>query len=314
MNFTSDIKKEIINRGVGTLGTATEKKAAISAFVRTSGAVGIYDGMPTFFIVSETEKVAEFFMSAFSDSFETELFITRASMDKMSGRDKLLLQCPKGNAASVVKDLGLLEEDGGIFEGVPEELTQTDGEKIAYIQGAFLGSGSCTLPSEGAKTGYHLEIVFNEEETAMRFCELLEEFELLAKFTKRKETYVVYIKSKELISDFLSVIGVENALSKFSMLVEKRDDANRKNRAQNCMAGNADKAAIAAVKQVVAIRKLQASSLFETLGEELQQLAFLRLKNPSMSMQELANSLKISKSCLNHRIRRLMELANGIDG
>ncbi len=313
MNFTSDIKKEIINRGVGLTGSAEEKKAAISAFVRTSGAVGIKDGEPTFFIVSETEKVAEFFMSAFSEAFETDLFITRASMDKMSGRDKLLLQCPKAKAAEVVQALGLVQDDGQICEGIPLECTDTDGEKIAYIQGAFLGGGSCTVPSEGAKTGYHLEVVFAEEETAADFCSMLEEFELLAKYTKRKETCVVYIKSKELISDFLAVIGVDNALSKFSTVIEKRDEANNKNRAQNCMAGNADKAAIAAVKQVVAIRKLKESGLLEELSEDLQQLAKLRLDNHAMSLQELADALKVSKSCLNHRMRRLMELAGGIE-
>ena len=311
MNFTSDIKKEIMNRGVGITGKAAEKKSAISAFIRTSGAVGINDGTPTFFIVSETERVAEFFMSTFWEVFETQLFITRATMDKRSGRDKLLLQCPKAKAADVVKGLAFVDEDGGICEGIPQALINEDGGKIAYIQGAFLGGGSCTVPSEGAKTGYHLEIVFFEEETANDFCSLLEEFELLAKSTKRKDTWVVYIKSKELISDFLSVIGAEHSLSKFSMVVDKRDRANNKNRAQNCMAGNADKAAIAAVKQVVAIRKLQESGIFGELGGELQQLARLRIQNPEKSLQELADYLKVSKSCLNHRMRKLIELAGG---
>ena len=75
------------------------------------------------------------------------------------------------------------------------------------------------------------------------------------------------------------------------------------------MAGNADKTAIAAVKQVVAIKKLQESSLFADLSEELKQLADERVKHSTMSLQELADYLKISKSCLNHRMRTLMELS-----
>ena len=311
MSFTSDVKKEIINRGIGTTDALAEKKAGISAFVRTSGTIGVKDGDPTFFIVSETENVAEFFMALFSETFGAELSITNATLDRMSHRDKLLLQCPKNYVYDVLKELRLLNRSGeGFKEGISASLVSTEERKIAYIQGAFLGGGSCTMPGEKAKTGYHLEIVFSDRKTAKDFCELLSEFELLVKLIERKETHVVYIKSKEMISDFLAIIGVEHCLKKFSALVEKRDEANRNNRAQNCMAGNADKAAMAAVKQVLAIGKLKGNGGFEELSEELKELAELRIKQPSMSLQELADYLKVSKSCLNHRMRKLMELSN----
>ena len=148
--------------------------------------------------------------------------------------------------------------------------------------------------------------MFSDRKTAREFCGVLEEFELIARLTERKETQVAYIKSKEQISDFLSVIGAVGALKKFSALVEKRDEANRSNRAQNCMAGNADKTAIAAVKQVVAIQTLIDRGGIEELSEELKTLAKLRVEQPSKSLQELADMLKVSKSCLNHRMRKLM--------
>jgi DNA-binding protein WhiA len=208
-----------------------------------------------------------------------------------------------------MKELGLAKKTGELREGIPGSLLKEDEEKIAYAQGAFLGGGSCTLPSESGKTGYHLEMVFSEKKTAREFCELLAELELIPHLIERKETFVVYFKSKEVISDFLSIIGADNALKKLSALVEKRDKANRNNRAQNCMAGNADKTAIAAVKQVVALQKLVDRGGLEDLNEELKVLAETRLKNPSMSLQELADYFKVSKSCLNHRMRRLMTLA-----
>ncbi len=301
MSFTSDIKKEIIHRG---LHTDEERIAALSAFVRTSGFVGEKDGAPSFFIVSETENVAEFFMAAFAETFKVDLSVTHATMDRMSGRGKLLLQCPPAHVKRVLESLYLLSG-----EGIDERLLDTEEEQIAYVKGAFLGGGSCTLPSVGAKTGYHLEIVFSNRETAQDFGDLLDGLEMLVGLVKRKDTFVVYIKSKEVISDFLSIVGAEHTLHKFSALVEKRDRANQSNRAQNCMASNADKTAIAAVKQVVAIKKLQTSSLYSDLSEELKQLATERVKNATMSMQELADYLKISKSCLNHRMRKLIELA-----
>ncbi len=309
MNFTSDIKKELISGGLDKKGY----KAAISAFLRTSGDVGLKDGAPIFYFVSETENVAEFFMSAFFESFGVELFVSHATRDRLRGRDKLVIECPDEIAAVAAKELGVLKKTGEIREGILPSLIAAQESQIAYIKGAFLGGGSCTLPSEGAKTGYHLEFVFPTKKIAQDFCLLLAEFELVAKVAERKESYVVYIKSKELISDFLSIVGAENNLKKFSLLVEKRDRANNDNRVVNCMTGNTDKTARAAAKQVLAIEKLRAWSGFQDLSEELRVLANERIQNPTLSLQELAEKLSISKSCLNHRMRKLLQIAEKLN-
>ena len=307
MNFTAEIKKEIISKGI------KKPLPCISAYVKTSGTTGIRDGKPAFFLVSETENVAEFFMSAFAEALDTELYITNATWDRMSGRDKLLLQCTVQKAESVMQKLRLLTKTGEIRDGISGSLVAAETDKIAYIKGAFLGGGSCIIPSESGKSGYHLEWVFSDRKAARDFCDILDEVELIARLTERKETSVVYIKNKEQISDFLSAIGATHALKKFSALVEKRDDANRSNRARNCMSGNADKTAIAAVKQVVALQKLVECGILDDVSPELKDLALTRLKNPAMSLQELADYLKVSKSCLNHRMRRLMSLSAGIE-
>lgn len=308
MNFTSEIKKEIISRGFIGREKADGKRAALSAFVHTSGTLGLRQDAPTFFLVSETENVAEFFMRLFSETFDTELFVTHATRDRKSGRDKLVLQCPAGQAEQILRDLKLLKRDKNEFRtGIAKSLLKGETDEIAYIKGAFLGGGSCTLPTGNA--GYHLEIVFSERQTAADFCKLLARYELLAKRIERKETYVVYVKSKELISDFLSLIGAENCLKKFNSFVDKRDEANNDNRAKNCFAGNADKTAIAAVKQVVAIKKIEEKTGFAGLSEELVALAKTRLSRPQMSLKELSELLSVSKSCLNHRMRKLMEIA-----
>ncbi len=305
MNFTSDIKKEIIAKGLGE-----EKRIpAISAFLRTSGDVGIRDGTPAFYFVSETENVAEFFMAEFFEAFGAELFISHATKDKLSGKAKLVIECPAESSILAAKALGLVKRTGALREGIWEKFLDAEEKAIAYIQGAFLGGGSCTLPNEGNKTGYHLEVVFSNRKMAYDFSKLLAKEELIAKLAERKDNYVVYIKSKELISDFLSIIGAEGSLKKFSSIVAKRDQANNDNRAKNCFSGNADKTAIAAVKQVVVIEGLKNSGGLEDLGEELVALAETRLNNPSKSLQELAEMLGVSKSCLNHRMRRLMELS-----
>ena len=313
MNFTLEVKKEIINRSLAKKRTIEEaiaaKKAALSAFIRTSGQLGFYEGLPNFFITTETERVAEFFTSLFYDVFGFELSVS-AHHNKLSGRDKLLLTCPAAECKRVLKDLGLLRDKGDGFKAwIPSALVRSDESKAAYIRGAFLGSGSCILPSEENGTGYHLEIVFGEEGIADEFCGLLEDFELFGKRAERKDTFIVYIKSKEMISDFLSVIGVEKALESFTELLEIRDEANQHNRATNCYMGNLEKTLQAASKQVRALKILKEKEEFSELSPELQALANARLRSPMMTLQELADELKISKSCLSHRMRKLMSVA-----
>jgi DNA-binding protein WhiA len=243
-----------------------------------------------------------------------ELSVSNATMDKMSGRDKLVLQCPKKDSQGILQALELIKKTDGTFkEKLPTRLIRFNESALAYIIGAFLRGGSCTVPSEGGKTGYHLEFVFSKRPIAKAFCELLCEHELLAKMIKRKETYVVYIKNKEFISDFLSMIGADNSLKKFFTVVDKRDESNQNNRAANCFSGNADKVAQASVKQIFAIERIRAKLGLDELTDDLKELALFRLDNPTMSMQELADSLKVSKSCLNHRIRRLMEISGKLE-
>ena len=313
MNFTLEVKKEIINRSLAKKRTLEEaiaaKKAALSAFSRTSGQLGFYEGLRNFFITTETERVAEFFTSLFYDVFGFELSVS-AHHNKLSGRDKLLLTCPAAECKRVLKDLGLLRDKGDGFKAwIPSALVRSDESKAAYIRGAFLGSGSCILPSEENGTGYHLEIVFGEEGIADEFCGLLEDFELFGKRAERKDTFIVYIKSKEMISDFLSVIGVEKALESFTELLEIRDEANQHNRATNCYMGNLEKTLQASSKQVRALKTLKEKEEFLELSPELQTLADARLRSPMMTLQELANELNISKSCLSHRMRKLMSVA-----
>ena len=308
MNFTSDVQKEIIARGIS--GGAA-KKAALSAFVRTSGQLFFREGKPVFSIVTETENVAEFFMDLFGSAFKETLSVARASMDKMSGRDKLVLQCPVEHSGEILARLGLLKRGGEEFScGILKKLVADKECALAYIKGAFLGGGSCIVPGkEGGKTGYHLEFVFPEKRAADDFRRLLDDAELLAKVVERNGCAVVYIKSKETISDFLSVVGAANALKKFSHLVEKRDEANNSNRAANCFSGNADKSATAAVRQVLAIRAIEETSGLDSLETELKETAEARLNNPALSLKELAQRLGISKSCLNHRMRKIEEIS-----
>lgn len=313
MNFTSDVKKELMKLPCGK----EESRAALSAYFSACGVFAESGtGEPEFFLVSETERVAEFFTGLFYNLFGERLIVSRAVKDRLSGRSRLILECPRG-AKNALETLELYKPGAGFTVGVPQVFKENDAARRAYICGAFLGGGSITLPADGKKTGYHLEIAFPAEEdgesaVAEEFAALAEADDLLLKCVKRGGETVAYMKSKEAISDFLSVLGAENALKKFGAFCEEREKNNNLNRAANCSSFNADKTATAAVKQVLAIEKIVAAGADTTLAAPLKELIALRLARPELSLQELADELGVSKSCLCHRMRKLKEIAADI--
>ncbi len=313
MNFTSDVKKELMKLPCGK----EESRAALSAYFSACGVFAESGtGEPEFFLVSETERVAEFFTGLFYNLFGERLIVSRAVKDRLSGRSRLILECPRG-AKNALETLELYKPGAGFTVGVPQVFKENDAVRRAYICGAFLGGGSITLPADGKKTGYHLEIAFPAEEdgesaVAEEFAALAEADDLLLKCVKRGGETVAYMKSKEAISDFLSVLGAENALKKFGAFCEEREKNNNLNRAANCSSFNADKTATAAVKQVLAIEKIVAAGADTTLAAPLKELIALRLARPELSLQELADELGVSKSCLSHRMRKLTEIAADI--
>ena len=313
MNFTSDVKKELMKLPCGK----EESRAALSAYFSACGVFAESGtGEPEFFLVSETERVAEFFTGLFYNLFGERLIVSRAVKDRLSGRSRLILECPRG-AKNALETLELYKPGTGFTVGVPQVFKENDAARRAYICGAFLGGGSITLPADGKKTGYHLEIAFPAEEdgesaVAEEFAALAEADDLLLKCVKRGGETVAYMKSKEAISDFLSVLGAENALKKFGAFCEEREKNNNLNRAANCSSFNADKTATAAVKQVLAIEKIVAAGADTTLAAPLKKLIALRLARPELSLQELADELGVSKSCLSHRMRKLTEIAADI--
>lgn len=293
-NFTSEIKRDILS------DLPTEPccgKAALSALLLTSGTVD----REKIEFVSENEKIAEYFLRLTEDLFSVRPEVKGAVFDPKHERDKLTFSYRGEKRSEILRETGLSE--GGL-----ERVTAKDCCAVSFIQSAFLGSGSCTLPHGGAKTGYHLEFILPDQTVAEEFCDLLARFELLARVIVRGEKSVVYLKSGEAICDFFSVIGAQTALKKLENVTAARAESNNENRVSNCFAGNADKAAIASAQQVIALERLQKSGKLSSLARPLQDVARARLTYPSYSLGELAASLGVSKSCLNHRMRKLLEI------
>ncbi len=310
LNYTEEIKNEITSSSV----SGESARAILSAFIRTSGSIISRNGFFGFELVTENERTAEYFLNLLEEQFSLSLLVSGAKFDLMSGKDKLAFECADEKTDKLLKELKIVDEDeDGYFLNfsVGDEVFGSEDCKINYIKGAFLGGGSCTLPEEGGSnhTGYHFEIVFSNKLAANDFLDLLCEFEILAKLVMRKDKWVVYAKSKSVISDILAVMGCEKGLEKLNRVVELKDRQNNENRVNNCSVSNIDKTVTASVNQVRAIEIISQTIGLQSLDKPLFEVAECRLADKNASMQELAERLNISKSCLNHRMRKLSELA-----
>jgi DNA-binding protein WhiA len=183
----------------------------------------------------------------------------------------------------------------------------------AFLRGVFLSCGTVTNPQKD----YHLEFVVPFLNLARDFMTLLSEvtaLDLQPAFVNRKGSYVVYIKGSERIADLLTYIGAPNAAMELMQVKMVKEVRNYVNRKTNFETANIDKTVSAATKQVAAIEKIIKGRGVEFLPEELREIASLRYENPEMSLRELGQSLSepISRSGVNHRLQRIMELAENL--
>ncbi|MBO5046672.1 MAG: DNA-binding protein WhiA [Clostridia bacterium] len=311
-NFTWEIKRELLSPPEN----ACCKVAECAAYLRTSGSItSSYQGFG-FEIVSENERIAEYFINLFESVYGIRFVLKDATVDPKRERDKLTFAYDGERASQVLQETGVLRRDEGGFAinfGLSPYLVENDCCALSYVKGAFLGGGSCTIPSGSGKTGYHLEFVFSSYVIAEEFCSLLASFELLARMVKRGDKTVVYLKSRDELSDFFSLIGAHGALKRLNSVSEAREENNKENRVNNCIVGNMDRTAQASAEQAIAISAIKDRVGLDCLEASLRQLAEARIEFPMESLRQLAERLGVSKSCLNHRMRKLMEIYHDLD-
>ena len=182
--------------------------------------------------------------------------------------------------------------------------------RASFLRGIFFADGSLTDPQKR----YHLELTSSHLQASRELDVLLRECGYPPKSVARNSSFVTYFKQSDQIEDFLTLIGAPVAAMKIMSAKLEKDLRNSVNRRLNCDSANLDKAVLAAQEQMEAIRKLQTAGLLEQLPDKLQQTAALRLENPELTLSELAEEFDppVTKSCLNHRLRKISELAKDL--
>ncbi len=194
--------------------------------------------------------------------------------------------------------------------GFNPEILKTEGSVGAFVRGVFLSAGSMSDP----ETEYRIDFSFKTENTARAFGDLLLKRGITSKITKRAEKYLVYIKDSSMLEDTLTLMGAGNETLNLINVKIYKSMKNKINRKNNCETRNILKSADAAFLQTKAIKKLKRRGKLEILPEELIEAAALRLANPEASLSDLVriSGNRLTRSGLNHRLKRLCELSDEV--
>ena len=307
MSFSADIKSELIAKNIKK---PCCKLAALSAFIRTGGSVLVKSGKVGFTLTCD-ESEADFFKGIIEKLYKEK---AKRKVDK-SGRVKLTVLSAKSLQILVDAKIVAVDEDGlEVLLDIDEGLIEKDHCAVAFIIGAFLGSGSVTIPEIKAEksTGYHMEFVFSKYVTAADFAELLSRKGFMPKTVERKDNFVVYFKNAEEISDILALMGAMNAYLYLTDVVIKKEVRNEENRRINCELSNMTKQIDASLRLQGEIALIEESIGLDALDDNLKSACEARLNNPDVSLKELAEILGVTKSCLNHRLRKISEIAKNL--
>lgn len=310
MSFSAQVKNEL-SRILPE--NHMHKIAELSAIIRMSGTLNLMGFNKLAFKVSTdhpaiARKVFILLKSCFSIDVEIQV---KKNHTLKKNNTYFIYVSNEQKANEILEAVGVIrkvDEHLRINSHIPKRLIKDQGSKRAYIRGAFLGGGSVSDPERA----YHMEFVTVDEELSLYIMELLKSYDFNAKIVTRKNSYVVYIKESDNISDVLNIMGAHTALLQMEDVRIMKQMRNDVNRIVNCETANLSKTVHASNRQVESIEYIKDTVGLDYLSDSLREIADLRLTYEEASLKELGMLLSkpIGKSGVNHRLKKLEDIAN----
>ncbi len=303
MSFAAEVKRELTALEVHR----EHAKAELGALIRMNGSLSLLNHNFILNVQTENAAIARRIFTLLKDHYQvkSELLVRRKMKLK---KNNVYIVRLKQDTQRILLDLDIM--DGMMFHAhVSETIMGNDQKMRSYLRGAFMAGGSVNNPETSR---YHLEIYSLYEEHNEDICKMLNYFDLNARTLERRSGYIAYLKGAEKIADFLTLIGATNAMLKFEDVRIVRDMRNSVNRLVNCETANLNKTIDAAAKQIENIHYIESKVGLSSLPPKLKEIAELRIQYPEVSLKELgemAPSGVISKSGINHRLRKINEYA-----
>jgi hypothetical protein len=306
MSFAAQTKKELTMIEADTCCQLAE----LSALIRMNGAVQLSRRRMVLDVSTENAAIARRIFTLVKSRFGISAELLVRKKMRLKKNNVYIVRIPN-RVEEVLNALHIVSEGFQFTPGIDQTVIKKSCCRRAYLRGAFLAGGSVNNP-EGSS--YHLEIFSSDEEHCRDLTALANRFRLNARYIERKKGFVLYIKEGEKIIEFLNIIGAHQALFKFEDVRIMRDMRNSVNRIVNCETANLNKTIGAAMRQIENIRLLEREIGLQNLPEKLREVAEVRLAHPDMNLKEVGELLKgkVSKSGVNHRLRKIDELAEKI--
>lgn len=299
MSFSSDVKQELCKLNISRRCCAQAEAYGILLFCNTfhSRQVRIITESPWL-----KERLPVLFRKAFHITFD-------CIPEPEEKKGSFLIETPE--KLRVIFETYGLEQTAAVSIHVNFAHLEEEHCRMAFLRGAFLAGGSVTDPLKS----YHLELATSHFHVGREVPALMQEAGFQPKTTTRKGNYITYFKQSEHIEDLLTAIGAPVSAMELMTAKLERDLRGSVNRRVNCDAANLDKLVAAAQNQIEAIHRLEEHGTLSAQPTRLQEAARLRVDNPELTLSQLAALCDppVTKSAFNHRLRKLVELAQAID-
>lgn len=303
MSYTTKIKEEIAS----IENTKSEMIAELAGFIRNNGTVAT----DKIVLTTENKKTVERIKNFIKTVYNVDLKIETKDNTNFSKKELVVMNIVT-NISNILKDVGYTDSDGEFLLTPPTYIVGANEEIRAYLRGVFLCCGSINDPKTSR---YHMELLISTPEEAVFVQKLLNIFDLNAKILNRDKGYMIYLKEAEKISDYIKILGANNAVMYFENVRIYREQKNKTNRLNNCEQANIDKVIATATSQLEQIRIIEETSSVDLLDDKTRETLEYRKKYPEASFKELSEIISletgktITKSGLNHRLRKIKELA-----
>ncbi|MBG0762716.1 DNA-binding protein WhiA [Acholeplasma laidlawii] len=301
MSYAKEVKNELIQLNT----TNEEQLAELSAMIDLGTELSISEGVPTLWFKSNNPTVARRFLKLLKQQYKIDSTLLTKQQGSFNKGHQVRLGIQE-SLKQIMQEHGILGD-----KDASEFLTVSQEAQLSYLRGAFLVSGSVNDPK---KAEYHLEIYSENSDTILKIQRLMNFIDMDAKITKRRKGYIVYLKDVNKIEDFLRYIGASQTVFEFEDIRIKRDFNNSINRILNCEIANEKKTIVAANSQLKDIELIEKYHM--RLNDKLLQVIHLRKTYPDASLMELIDEYEvlygetITKSGLNHRFKKIKDLAN----
>lgn len=304
MTFTKYVKKELTNVDINH----SEMLAEFAAFLNFGSEFHIINNEKSIIYKSENIVIVKRFIMLAKTLYQVETEHLQQEQVVFSKKPLNVIRLYK-NIDYIINEHDYLGDPTSQMRLI----TSTDSTKKALLRGAFLVSGSINDPKTAE---YHLEIFAKDKNEIIFIQSIMNHFKLNARIIKRRNGYIAYLKDAESISDFIKLIGATNALFEYEDVRIKRDFNNSINRIINCEIANEKKTFKAANRQIKNIEIIKKHINYLEIDDKIVKVMDLRLKNPTANLRELTDLYEetykesISRSGLNHRFRKINELAS----